>query len=216
MGNNAIFLSASVPDPIRAPKHAATADSVAIAAAVSALVYVTLGRRLLIWGGHPAITPMIWVVAEGLGVDYGEWVRLYQSNHFKDEFPDDNKHFRNVTYIDDVDHDRQRSLKLMRERMFSDHNYTAAVFIGGMAGVIDEFDIFVHLQPNARKLPIASTGGASIDIADKLGEVPPDLSHDLDYVTLFHRHLGIPYEENRYRRLREQPTRTRDRLWRPD
>ena len=62
---DAIFLSAGVPDPRRGPEYAKTADTVAIAAAVSALVHVTLGRRLLVWGGQPAITPMIWFVAEG-------------------------------------------------------------------------------------------------------------------------------------------------------
>src|SRR3546814_9504194 len=44
----AIFLSAGVPDPKRGPQYAATADTVAITAAVSALVHVTLGRRLLV------------------------------------------------------------------------------------------------------------------------------------------------------------------------
>ena len=59
---DAIFLSAGVPDPKRGPEYAATADTVAICAAVSALVHVALGRRLLVWGGQPAITPMIWVI----------------------------------------------------------------------------------------------------------------------------------------------------------
>src|SRR5580692_8712294 len=81
---DAIFLSAGVPDPKRGPQYAKTADTVAITAAVSALVHVTLGRRLLVWGGQPAITPMIWVIAEGLGIEYGDWVKLYQSKHFKD------------------------------------------------------------------------------------------------------------------------------------
>src|SRR5688572_20092354 len=72
---DAVFLSAGVPDPKRGPEYAATADTIAINAAVSALVHVTLGRRLLVWGGQPAITPMIWVVAEDIGVDYGKWVR---------------------------------------------------------------------------------------------------------------------------------------------
>ena len=77
--SDAIFLSASVPDPRRGPEYAQTADTVAITAAVSALVHVLLGRRLLVWGGHPAITPMVWGVAQGLGLDYGQWVKLYQS-----------------------------------------------------------------------------------------------------------------------------------------
>lgn len=116
--SDAIFLSAGVPDPKRGPEFAKTADTVAITAAVSALVHVTLGRRLLVWGGQPAITPMIWVVAEGLGLQYGSWVKLYQSRYFEDEFPEDNERFQNVTFTDDVDRDREKSLRAMRERMF--------------------------------------------------------------------------------------------------
>ena len=100
--SKAIFLSASVPDPRRGPEYAATADSVAIQAAVSALVHVTLGRRRLIWGGHPSITPMIWVVAEAMGIDYGAWVTLYQSRHFKEDFPAENKAFQNVIFTEDI------------------------------------------------------------------------------------------------------------------
>ena len=52
---DAIFLSAGVPDPKRGPDYAKTADTVAITAAVSALVHVTLGRRLLVWGANPRL-----------------------------------------------------------------------------------------------------------------------------------------------------------------
>jgi hypothetical protein len=210
---DAIFLSAGVPDPKRGPQYAMTADTVAITAAVSALVHVTLGRRLLVWGGQPAITPMIWVVADGLGVDYGSWVRLYQSKHFQDEFPEDNQRFQNVTYTDDVGHDRENSLKLMRERMFSDFNFTAAVFIGGMSGIVQEFDLLQRLQLNATMLPVISTGGAVHDIAQRLGKTPSDLADDMDYVALFHRHLDISVKENRYQSPTEQPSAIADRLW---
>lgn len=126
----AIFLSASVPDAKRAPEFAKSADSVAITAAVSALVHVTLGRRPLVWGGHPAITPMIWIAAEEMKVDYGKWVKLYQSNFFADEFPEDNKRFQNVTFSDSVPNDRDKSLSIMRKRMFKENVFEAAVFIG--------------------------------------------------------------------------------------
>lgn len=210
---DAIFLSAGVPDPKRGPEYAKTADTVAITAAVSALVHVTLGRRLLVWGGQPAITPMIWAVAEGLGVEYGSWVKLYQSKHFKDEYPEDNERFQNVTYTDDVNGDREGSLRIMRERMFSDFNYTAAIFIGGMAGIVQEFDLLMNLQPKATALPILSTGGAVLDVAQRMGAVPPDLGDDLDYVALFHRHLDVSVKELRYRNLAEQPVAVADRLW---
>lgn len=213
---DAIFLSAGVPDPRRGPQYAKTADTVAITAAVSALIHVTLGRRLLVWGGQPAITPMIWVVAEGLGIDYASWVRLYQSKHFADEYPEDNQRFQNVIYTDDVSHDREQSLRKMRERMFSDFNFTAAVFIGGMGGIVQEFDLLQQMQPQATLLPVISTGGAVHDIAQRMGSTPSDLRDDLDYVAVFHRHLGVSVKEMRYQRPVEQPPAVEDRLWRPN
>jgi hypothetical protein len=214
--DEAIFLSASVPDPKRAPQYAETADTVAITAAVSALVYVTLGRRPLVWGGHPAITPMVWVVAQDVDVDYGRWVRLYQSEYFKDEFPEDNERFQNVTFTADVGRDREKSLQLMRQRMFAEHNFAAAVFIGGMGGIVDEFELFTQARPEATVVPVVSTGGAVLDVAARLGELPPELADDRDYVALFHRQLGISPREERFQRPQDQPLMIEDRYWRPE
>lgn len=211
----AIFLSAGVPDPKRGPEYAATADTVAIGAAVSALVHVTLGRRLLVWGGQPSITPMIWVVAQDVGVDYGQWVRLYQSRHFKDEFPEDNERFQNVTYTDDVGGDRERSLLAMREQMFSNHVFEAAVFIGGMGGIIEEYELFRRLQPKAAVVPVVSTGGATLEVAARAGALPADLTDDLDYVALFHRHLGVSVREERFKSPDDQPAAMVERFWNP-
>lgn len=172
-----------------------------------------LGRCLLVWGGQPAIAPMIWVVAEGLGIEYGGWIKLYQSKHFKDEYPEDNQRFQNVTYTDDVGHVREHSLRLMRERMISDFNFTAAVFIGGMGGIVQEFDLLQQLQPNVAPLPVISAAGAVLDVAQRMGNVPPDLRSDLDYIALFHRHLGISVKEMRYRSPTDQPAAIADRLW---
>jgi hypothetical protein len=211
----AIFLSASVPDPRRGPEYAATADTVAITAAVSALTYVVLGRRPLVWGGHPAITPMIALVAQELGVEYSRWVRLYQSRYFEDEFPEDNKQFQNVTYVDAVASDREKSLRAMRELMFSDNVFSAGVFVGGMGGIVDEYELFRRLQPDAFVVPVVSTGGAVLEIAERLGEVSPELRDELDYVALFHRHLGISVREERFRFPEQQPAGLEERYWQP-
>jgi hypothetical protein len=211
----AIFLSAGVPDPKRGPQYAKTADSVAIGAAVSALVHVTLGRRLLVWGGQPSITPMIWVVAQDIGVDYGSWVRLYQSRHFRDEFPEDNERFQNVTYSDNVENDREKSLLLMRRRMFSEHAFSAAVFIGGMGGIVQEYELFSRLQPDAAIIPVVSTGGASLDVASSLSTVPSELQNERDYVALFHRQLGISVKEERFKTPSDQPNEVAERYWQP-
>ncbi|MFZ6672271.1 hypothetical protein ACO0J9_29755, partial [Pseudomonas aeruginosa] len=50
-----IFLSASVPRPDRGNFHE-TADPFLIQFAVRELMTVALGRRQIVWGGHPAIT----------------------------------------------------------------------------------------------------------------------------------------------------------------
>lgn len=214
--SDAIFLSAGVPDPKHWPEYSVTADSVAISAAVSALVHVTLGRRLLVWGGQPAITPMIWVVAQDVGVDYGRWVRLYQSRHFRDEFPEDNARFQNVTFTDDVQRNREKSLLLMREKMFSEHSFKAAVFIGGMGGIVHEYELFRRLQPNAALVPVVSTGGATLEVAARVGALAAELTDDLDYVALFHRQLGISVKEERFRSPEDQPTEMNARFWRPE
>ena len=189
MPDPAIFLSASVPDPNRSPKYFSTADPLAIGAAVSGLVYVTLGRRLLVWGGHPAITPMIWAAANDIGVDYGAWVHLYQSLLFKDDFPAENTRFQNVTYVDAVSNDRNASLAEMRRRMLNDYQYQAGVFIGGMEGIEDEFALFRQHHPTATILPVASTGAAALLIYQHTAGLPADLLSSLDYVGIMHREL---------------------------
>lgn len=212
---DAIFLSAGVPDPLRGPQYAESANVVAITSAVSALLHVTLGRRPLVWGGQPAITPMIWFMAQEINVDYGRWVTLYQSNFFKDEFPEDNERFKNVRFTTNVGNDRDASLLEMRERMFSETEFAAAVFIGGMAGILAEFEMFQHFQPTAKILPVMSTGGATLEVGEKMSSISSDMLDDLDYVALFHRHLEISTREERFRTPEVQPKAISDRYWWP-
>ena len=193
--DHAIFLSAGVPDP-SAPHFEGEGDSAAIAAAVSALLYVTLGRRQLVWGGHPAITPMVWAFAEAMDVDYGDWVTLYQSALFKDLFPEETGRLKNVVVTEAVGEDRAASLEVMRRRMIGETDFDAAVFIGGMRGIFDEHRLFTEQAPTAKIIPVMSTGGA----AEKLGRefhAAPEFAEELDYVALFHSQLGIDPNEQR-------------------
>ena len=158
---------------------------------------------------------MIWLVAENIGVDYGSWVRLYQSKHFSDQFPEDNERFRNVTYTENIENDRNKSLDAMREQMLSDYRFAAAVFIGGMDGILEEFDMFRRLQPHAAVVPVVSTGGASVELAKRIPHVDPDLVDDFDYVAVFHRHLNISVKEERFNRPADQPEVPSHRYFQP-
>ena len=195
MRDNAVFLSAGVPDP-SAPHFEGEGDSAAIAAAVSALLYVTLGRRQLIWGGHPAITPMVWAFAEAMNIDYGDWVTLYQSAVFKDMFPEETARFKNVIVTEAVGEDRQASLAVMRRRMIGENHFGAAVFIGGMRGIFEEHRMITERSPHAKILPVMSTGGAAERLGREFNAASP-FAEELDYVALFHNQLDIDPNEPR-------------------
>lgn len=199
----AIFLSAGVPDPA-APHFIAEGDTAAISSAIAALLYVTLGRRKLVWGGHPAITPMVWSFAEAMDVDYGAWVSLYQSGIFKDEFPAETAKFQNVTITRRVKKDPVASLRLMRQQMINDTNYYAAVFIGGMQGIIDEYELLKASPKEIRFIPIVSTGGAAKVVGDRESS-DPILANELDYIGLLHTQLNISPNEKRFATPEDQP-----------
>lgn len=169
-----IFLSASIPLPDRDAKYYETADVMAIRDAVLALVEVCLDKGIMIiWGGHPAITPLVYQaiqqhVAEGDAFDYHDldkkliqsYVKIYQSDFYSDRFPEDNQHFNNVDIIE-AGADEKSSLAKMRSAMLDDKDFIAGIFIGGMEGVMDEYKMFKEEYPSVPCYPIASTGAAS-------------------------------------------------------
>jgi hypothetical protein len=70
--------------------------------------------------------------------------------------------------------------------------FGAAVFIGGRAGVKEEWDLFGKNVPGVRRIPVASTGGAAQvlwrDLPD--GERDKDLVDDRDYRKVFAKYLA--------------------------
>ncbi|MBT9185972.1 MULTISPECIES: hypothetical protein [Pectobacterium] len=181
---SAIFLSASVPLVDRGTYHE-TANPFLIQCAVRELVIAVIKEHKIVWGGHPAITPMIWNICEDMGVEYSQSVILYQSRYFEDWFPNENKKFDNVVYVDAVNNDREESLLEMRNTMLSRTDLDAAVFIGGMDGSEEEFKIFKNFHPNAKILPVAATGGAAKLLADGIsGMIKTDL-YTVDFASMF-------------------------------
>jgi hypothetical protein len=193
---NAIFLSASVP-VIGRGTYFQTAEPFLIQLAVRELMTLALGRRRIIWGGHPAITPMVWAVCEDLGVNYADAVVLYQSRYFEELFPEENKHFANVKFFDAVEGDKEASLLTMRRAMLSRPDLEAAVFIGGMEGILAEHVLFQELHPSAKILAVPSPGGAARQLAQTLGRLSEADITNVDFARLFYERLGINPNERR-------------------
>lgn len=194
----AIFLSASV--PTREP-YSLDCRPQEIQAAINALAQVVLGRKKLVWGGHPAITPLLWSAAEAIGIEYTVAVELFQSRLFQNVLPAENKHFANVTLVEAKGEDVESSLFEMRKAMFTSTEFEAAVFIGGMHGILDEHNLFTRYWPNATCIPIAQTGGATAHLAGELNYQPPDDLAPLDFVALLYRGLGIRPSQKRESRV---------------
>jgi hypothetical protein len=193
---NAIFLSASVP-VIGRGTYFQTAEPFLIQLAVRELMTLALGRRRIVWGGHPAITPMVWAVCEDLGVNYADAVVLYQSRFFEELFPEENKHFANVKFIDSVEGDKAASLLIMRRTMLSRSDLEAAVFIGGMEGILAEHALFQDLHPSATVFAVPSPGGAARQLAYTLDRPSEADITNVDFARLFYERLGIDPNEQR-------------------
>lgn len=186
-----IFLSASIPFKERHPKYYNTADIIAIRDAVIALGTVVLPKHKLIWGGHPSITPLIYYVMERMNLKIQDHVTLYQTKYFEHLFPEDNNKFDNILLTENLG-DLSASLEMMRKKMFTDNDFAAAIFIGGMEGVEDEFRMFREYHPNALLLPISSTGAAAKIIYDEFltDEYKNErLVKDYAYMSLFQKFL---------------------------
>ena len=181
-----LFLSASVPVAGRADgKYLATADIIAIRDAVIALASVVLPRYHLIWGGHPSITPLIANVLRHSNKEVNSSVTVYQSGYFVNEFPKENKDVEHVVVTESLG-ERVSSLDLMRRRMVIENDFAAAVFIGGMDGVEDEYKIFVESHPEAKVFPMASTGAAALMLYDANTDAFDErLKNDMAYASLF-------------------------------
>ena len=160
-----IFLSASIPLHDRDPKYIKTADVAAIRDAVIALTTVVSPNHRIICGCNDPINSLIYYVTEKLDVKNEEHVKLYQSLWFENKSSENC--FNNIVFTDKKD-DIFSSIQLMRQKMISENDFSAAVFIGGMDGVEDEYKMFKEYHPDALLLPIASTGAASKIIYDSM------------------------------------------------
>lgn len=188
---NSIFLSASVPRTDS--EYYDQCDPMLIQAALRTFLFTVLGRKHLVFGGHPSISPLILAACKEVGVANKAAVTIYQSNYFKTVQPKENTEFANFI-VTQATSDRTSSLEKMRSFMLRRHRFEAAVFIGGEDGVLQEHALFRQRHPNAKILALKSPGGAAASIESSISD---DYDELIDYVGLFTTDLQIGLNSER-------------------
>ena len=183
-----LFLSASVPDT--ASDYYKQCDPILIKAALCSFLETVLGRKHIVFGGHPSISGLMLAACEETGTSK-EALTIYQSSFFAGSIPEEFLQFAHFIATP-AGSDLQTSLQIMRQRMLADHIYEAAVFIGGKEGILEEHQHFTRLHPNAKVLALKSPGGAAALI-----EAPADTDDDelLDYIGVFATGLKINFRQ---------------------
>lgn len=189
-----IFLSASIPSIGR--EYFEESNPLLIREAVVAFTRVCMEYNIeFYFGGHPAISPLVYQIAKNYLGDRDAPIRIYQSAWFKDKTPEEIKYYGNIVWTPKCEN-VGASVQLMRRQMFEENKDTCcAVFIGGMNGIIDEAEKVSTLFPGVKLLPIASTGCASATVYKNLGIHDADMESNIVYLKAF-RKLLEPYKQN--------------------
>lgn len=178
-----VFLSASVADPRRSSEYRSPRRPAhLIRDAVIQLCHLVFARNWnLVFGGHPAISPMVLAVARDRVPKSRKPVIVFQSEFFKDVIPKETIQLwqYGVLLLTPSRSDKPTSLAEMRRLMLTVPNLRCAVFLGGMKGVTEESDVFHQHNPHSPRFAFGSTGSAA---ADLLHEDPT--SHSGDTVSL--------------------------------
>jgi len=199
-----VFLSASIPDPDR---WSGEFDAYEITEAVTAAARAVLSNGWrLVTAAHPTVAPMLlYVAAEVSGETPSRpSVVIYQSELFRDLLPEETLRFEEqgvgrvvwteATAGESPDpENRSQSLRDMRQRMLEETQPDAAIFIGGMEGIIEESSLFGQMFANRPQYPLGRPGGAARSLAAELtGPLAATLLEGEVYPAVFRRVLGSP------------------------
>ena len=165
-----VFLSASFPSRRRGEQFRPY-DASGIADAVSAFVRAILGSNgQLLFGGHPTITPLVFMIAREMRVKNS--VVVFQSAWFRSQTHPEvdeitNEGLGQLVWTPEAG-TPEDSLRRMRDRMIdSARECAGALFIGGMEGILAEYDLFTRRWPRIPCIPVSGPGGAAAQLSNE-------------------------------------------------
>ena len=172
-----VFLSASFPSGERGEK-VKPFDASAIADAVTAVVRAVLANKgKLLIGGHPTITPLVLMI--GTEIRAQDAVDVFQSEWFRSQIPEETIRLAasavGKIHWTPKHESRDESLWRMRRNMLDFVEPVGAVFVGGMSGIWDEYELVASRWPRAPRIPLAGPGGASAFLTERTSDLPHEL-----------------------------------------
>jgi hypothetical protein len=120
------------------------------------------------------------------------------SAYLQGRYPEEAVRFENWTEVEAVEGDRDASLARVREQMFDDGPIEAAVFIGGMDGIIlIEHAELRQRSARTRLVPIPALGGLARDLFDRQSDLPDAMRFATDFTYWLYTLLDIVPDEAR-------------------
>ena len=158
-----LLISASFPSGERGERFQ-PCDAAAVADAVAAVVRVTFAMDgSVVIGGQPTITPLVLMIGSEFGLK--QRVDIFRSKWFEDKITPETWMLID-SGLGRLHWTRRcetlgESLALMRKEMLQSRPLSAAVFVGGMEGMNDEYELCAEVLPHVPKIPLAGPGGAA-------------------------------------------------------
>jgi len=193
--NPTVFLSSSIPDPDRWDQDF---DALEITDAVVALCRACLTRGYrVVTAAHPTIAPLLLYVAAEFPQSASSRILIYQSLLFEDVLPTATRRFEadrvgEVIWTPAIEGEEpapgrwDESLRTMREKMLSESQPVAAVFVGGMEGIFAEFEMVREIFPHIRTYSAGMPGGAASQLAENMpGPLGDELRRNRIYPSLW-------------------------------
>lgn len=194
-----VFLSASIPDPSR---WNGPFDAFAITDAVVALARALFtAHGGLVTAAHPTIAPLILYVARELPEfrERDPSVLVYQSRLFEDVLPAETEELAagglaELRWTAAAPNEEpqpgrwDRSLELLRAQMLDETDPVAAIFVGGMDGILQEFEFFRRRYAERPTYALTRPGGAASGLVNNSPEtLAAALDSSSNYASLMRR-----------------------------
>jgi hypothetical protein len=188
LSGHRIFLSSSIPDASRWDGAFSPLD-ITDAVAAFARSVLTMGGTL-VTAAHPTVAPLLLYVSREFPskIDQPPAVIVYQSRLFEDVLSEETYELARGGFAElrwtaahpgesTSPDNRDQSLQQMREEMLRETSPVAAIFIGGMEGIVDEHRLFGGIFPTAPRYALTMPGG---EAASLVQSSPPALISTLD------------------------------------